>query len=197
MPFPIQRLRRLRQHEAFRGMVRETRLAPSDLIYPLFVVEGRDRREEITSMPGQFRLSVDLLVKEAGEIAAWGVPAIILFGIPDRKDDRGSAGFDPNGIVQRAVKAVKGQVPGLIVVTDVCIDEYTDHGHCGIVKDGRILNDETLECLCAMARTHAQAGADIVAPSERIGFTPKMRRNPYAALFVNQVMGVATNTSTL
>ncbi|HSS29881.1 MAG TPA: porphobilinogen synthase [Nitrospiraceae bacterium] len=166
MAFPIQRLRRLRQHESFRGMVRETRLAPSDLIYPLFVVEGRDRREEITSMPGQFRLSVDLLVQEVGEIAALGIPAIILFGIPDRKDDRGSAGFDPNGIVQRAVKAVKGQVPGLIVVTDVCIDEYTDHGHCGIVKDGRILNDETLECLRAMARTHAQAGADMVAPSD-------------------------------
>ena len=166
MAFPIQRLRRLRQHEAFRRMVRETSLAPSDLIYPLFVVEGRDRREEIVSMPGQFRLSVDLLVKEASEIEALGISAIILFGIPDRKDDRGSSGFDPNGIVQRAVKAVKAQVPGLLVVTDVCIDEYTDHGHCGIVKDGRILNDETLECLCAMARTHAQAGADMVAPSD-------------------------------
>ncbi len=166
MAFPIQRLRRLRQHEAFRRMVRETSLTPSDLIYPLFVVEGRDRREEIVSMPGQFRLSVDLLVKEASEIAALGISAIILFGIPDRKDDRGSSGFDPNGIVQRAVKAVKKQVPGLMVVTDVCIDEYTDHGHCGIVKDGRILNDETLECLCAMARTHAQAGADMVAPSD-------------------------------
>ena len=166
MAFPIQRLRRLRQHEAFRRMVRETSLAPSDLIYPLFVVEGRDRREEIVSMPGQFRLSVDLLVKEASEIEALGISAIILFGIPDRKDDRGSSGFDPNGIVQRAVKAVKAQVPGLMVVTDVCIDEYTDHGHCGIVKDGRILNDETLECLCAMARTHAQAGADMVAPSD-------------------------------
>ncbi len=166
MAFPIQRLRRLRQHEAFRRMVRETSLTPSDLIYPLFVVEGRDRREEIVSMPGQFRLSVDLLVKEASEIEALGISAIILFGIPDRKDDRGSSGFDPNGIVQRAVKAVKAQVPGLLVVTDVCIDEYTDHGHCGIVKDGRILNDETLECLCAMARTHAQAGADMVAPSD-------------------------------
>jgi porphobilinogen synthase len=166
MSFPIQRLRRLRQHETFRRMVRETRLTPSDLIYPLFVVEGRDRREEITSMPGQFRFSVDLLMKEASEVAALGIPAIILFGIPDRKDDRGSSGFDPNGIVQRAVKAVKDQVPGLMVVTDVCIDEYTDHGHCGIVKDGRILNDETLECLRAMARTHAQAGADMVAPSD-------------------------------
>jgi len=166
MGFPIQRLRRLRQHEAFRQMVRETNLAPSDFICPLFVVEGRNRREEIASMPGQFRLSVDLLVKEASEIAASGISAIILFGIPDRKDDRGSSGFDPNGIVQRAVKSVKDHVPGLMVVTDVCIDEYTDHGHCGIVKEGRILNDETLDCLRAMARTHAQAGADMVAPSD-------------------------------
>jgi len=166
MAFPIQRLRRLRQHEAFRRLVRETSLGPSDFIYPLFVVEGRHRREEIVSMPGQFRLSIDLLVKEASEVAALGIPAIILFGIPDRKDERGSSGFDPNGIVQRAVQAVKDQVPGLLVVTDVCIDEYTDHGHCGIVKDGRILNDETLDCLRAMARTHAQAGADMVAPSD-------------------------------
>jgi porphobilinogen synthase len=147
-------------------MVRETSLSPADFIYPLFVVEGKDRREEIASMPGQCRLSIDLLVKEAGEIKALGIPAIILFGIPNQKDERGSSGFDPNGIVQRAVKAVKDQVPGLLVVTDVCIDEYTSHGHCGIVRDGRILNDETLECLRAMARTHAQAGADMVAPSD-------------------------------
>jgi len=166
MAFPIQRLRRLRQHELLRRMVRETSLSPADFIYPLFVVEGKDRREEIASMPGQFRLSVDLLVKEAGEITELGIPAIILFGIPNQKDERGSSGFDPNGIVQRAVKAVKDHVPGLLVVTDVCIDEYTSHGHCGIVKDGRILNDETLECLRAMARTHAQAGADMVAPSD-------------------------------
>ena len=166
MAFPIQRLRRLRQHELLRRMVRETTLSPADFIYPLFVVEGRDRREEIPSMPGQFRLSVDLLVKEAGEIKALGIPAIMLFGIPNQKDERGSSGFDPNGIVQRAVKAVKDHVPGLLVVTDVCIDEYTSHGHCGIVQDGRILNDETLECLRAMARTHAQAGADMVAPSD-------------------------------
>jgi len=166
MAFPIQRLRRLRQHELFRRMVRETILSPADFIYPLFVVEGRDRREEIPSMPGQFRLSVDLLVKEASGIQALGIPAIMLFGIPKQKDERGSSGFDPSGIVQRAVKAVKDHVPGLLVVTDVCIDEYTSHGHCGIVKDGRILNDETLECLRAMARTHAQAGADMVAPSD-------------------------------
>jgi porphobilinogen synthase len=147
-------------------MVRETRLSPSDLIYPIFVTEGKDQRSEIPSMPGQFRLSIDLLVKEAGEVAGLGIPAIILFGIPDRKDERGTTGFDPNGIVQRAIKAVKDHVPVLMVITDVCIDEYTNHGHCGIVKDGRILNDETLDCLRAMARTHAQAGADMVAPSD-------------------------------
>ena len=166
MAFPIQRLRRLREKEVFRRMVRETTLSTSDLIYPIFVTEGRDRRDEIASMPGQYRLSIDLLVKEAGEVASLGIPAVILFGIPDRKDERGSSGFDPDGIVQRAIRAVKDQVPGLMVITDVCIDEYTTHGHCGIVKDGRILNDETLDCLRAMARTHAQAGADMVAPSD-------------------------------
>lgn len=166
MAYPIQRLRRLRQQEALRRMVRETVLSPADLIYPLFVVEGRDRREAIPSMPGQYRLSIDLLIKEAGEVAAMGIPAIILFGIPAQKDERGSAGLDPNGIVQRAVKAVKDHVPGLTVITDVCIDEYTSHGHCGIVRDGKILNDETLECLATMARTHAEAGADMVAPSD-------------------------------
>jgi porphobilinogen synthase len=166
MAFPIQRLRRLRQHEALRRMVRETRLSISDLIYPMFVVEGKGQRQEIASMPGQFRLSIDLLVKEAGEVAGLGIPAIMLFGIPDRKDERGTSGYDPKGVVQRAIKAVKDQVPGLLVITDVCIDEYTSHGHCGLVKDGRILNDETLECLRAMARTHAESGADMVAPSD-------------------------------
>ena len=147
-------------------MVRETTLTPADFIYPLFVVEGEGRREEITSMPGQFRVSIDLLVKEAHEIMGLGIPAIILFGIPGQKDERGSAGLDPNGIVQRAIRAVKKQVPGLMVITDVCIDEYTSHGHCGIVRDGKILNDETLDCLTVMARTHAEAGADMVAPSD-------------------------------
>ena len=166
MAFPIQRLRRLRQHESLRRMVRETRLSPSDLIYPMFVMEGKDQRREIASMPGQFRLSIDLLVKEAGEVTGLGIPAIMLFGIPDRKDERGTSGYDPNGVVQRAIKAVKDHVPGVLVITDVCIDEYTTHGHCGIVKDGRILNDETLECLRAMAKTHAESGADMVAPSD-------------------------------
>lgn len=147
-------------------MVRETSLSPSDLVYPLFVTEGRDRRAPIASMPGQQRLSIDLLIKEGADVAALGIPAVILFGIPDHKDDRGSSGYDPEGVVQRAVKALKDHVPDLAVITDVCIDEYTSHGHCGLVKDGRVLNDETLECLRAMARTHAEAGADMVAPSD-------------------------------
>ena len=166
MGFPIHRLRRLRQQEQLRRMVRETHLSPADFIAPLFVIEGHDRREAIGSMPGQYRLSIDLLVKEAAELRTVGIPAIILFGIPASKDERGSSGLDPNGIVQRAVKAVKQQVPDLMVITDVCIDEYTSHGHCGIVRDGKILNDETLDCLTAMARTHAEAGADMVAPSD-------------------------------
>ncbi|MBM4124399.1 MAG: porphobilinogen synthase [Nitrospira sp.] len=166
MGFPRQRLRRLRQNEPLRRMVRETRLSRADLIAPFFVTGGRDRRQAIESMPGQYRLSVDLLVKEAAELHQLGIPAVILFGIPDRKDDRGSSAYDPDGIVQRAIRALKEQVPGLLVVTDVCIDEYTTHGHCGLVQDGKVLNDATLDCLRAMARTHAQAGADMVAPSD-------------------------------
>ncbi len=166
MAFPRHRLRRLRQSEPLRRLVRETRLTVSDLIYPMFVTVGKDRRDEIASMPGQYRLSVDLLVKEAAEVKLLGIPAVMLFGVPDKKDDQGTGAYDPNGIVQKAVRALKDQVTDLLVITDVCIDEYTSHGHCGMVKDGRILNDETLECLRAMARTHAQAGADMVAPSD-------------------------------
>lgn len=166
MTFPATRLRRLRQSEALRRLVRETRLAPANLIQPFFVTVGRDRREPIDSMPGQSRLSVDLLIKEAMDVQQCGIPAVVLFGIPDRKDDRGSAAIDPQGIVQQAVRALKDHVPELAVVTDVCIDEYTTHGHCGIVEGGRILNDATLECLRAMARSHAEAGADMVAPSD-------------------------------
>lgn len=166
MAFPRQRLRRLRQHESLRRLVRETALSVSDLIYPMFVTTGRDRREDIASMPGQYRWSVDLLVKEATDIKLLGIPAIILFGIPDRKDERGTSAYDPHGVVQRAIRAIKDHVPDLLVMTDVCIDEYTTHGHCGVVKDGRIVNDATLECLREMARTHAEAGADVVAPSD-------------------------------
>ncbi len=166
MAFPVTRLRRLRQSEPLRRMVRETRLAPANLIQPFFVTVGRDRRDPIESMPGQFRLSVDLLIKEAAEVKERGIPAVILFGIPETKDERGSGAYDPNGIVQQAVRAIKDQVSGLAVVTDVCIDEFTTHGHCGLVENGRILNDATLDCLRAMARTHAEAGADMVAPSD-------------------------------
>ena len=166
MAFPMQRMRRTRETEPLRRMVRETSLTQNDFIYPVFVTEGQGRNEPIASMPGQSRLSIDLLIKEAHEVKALGIPAVILFGIPDQKDERGSSGFDPDGIVQRAIRALKEQVPDLVVITDVCIDEYTSHGHCGIVKQGRILNDETLDCLRAMARTHAQAGADMVAPSD-------------------------------
>lgn len=166
MAFPAQRLRRLRQHASLRRMVRETSLTPSDFIYPIFVMEGRDRREEIASMPGQYRLTTDLLIKEAAEVRTLGIPAVILFGIPDRKDERGSSAYDSDGIVPRAIRVLKDQVPDLLVVTDVCIDEYTSHGHCGLVREGRILNDETLECLATMATTHAEAGADMVAPSD-------------------------------
>lgn len=166
MAFPRHRLRRLRQSEPLRRLVRETRLTVSDLIYPMFVTVGKGVRAEIASMPGQYRFSVDLLVKEAAEVKLLGIPAVMLFGVPDKKDERGTGAYDPNGIVQKAVRALKDQVSDLLVITDVCIDEYTSHGHCGLVKEGRILNDETLDCLRAMARTHAQAGADMVAPSD-------------------------------
>ncbi|MCS6297344.1 MAG: porphobilinogen synthase [Nitrospira sp.] len=166
MAFPMQRMRRTRETEPLRRMVRETNLTPADFIYPVFVIEGQGRREPISSMPGQSRVSIDLLIKEAQEAKALGIPAVILFGIPDQKDERGSSGFDPDGIVQRAIRALKQQVPDLVVITDVCIDEYTSHGHCGIVRDGKILNDETLDCLRTMAKTHAEAGADMVAPSD-------------------------------
>ncbi len=166
MGFPMQRMRRMRETEPLRRMVRETNLTPADFIYPVFVIEGQGRREPISSMPGQSRVSIDFLIKEAQEAKALGIPAVILFGIPDQKDERGSSGFDPDGIVQRAIRALKQQVPDLVVITDVCIDEYTSHGHCGIVRDGKILNDETLDCLRTMAKTHAEAGADMVAPSD-------------------------------
>lgn len=166
MGFPIHRLRRLRQHASLRRMVRETQLTPADLIYPLFVTFGENKQEPIASMPGQFRWSVDQLVQEASDAWALGIPAVILFGIPEHKDERGSAAFEENGVIQTAVRALKDRLPDLMVITDVCIDEYTSHGHCGIVRDGRVLNDETLDCLRAMALSHAEAGVDMVAPSD-------------------------------
>ena len=166
MAFPQDRPRRLRATDELRRMVRETRLSVDNLIAPFFVCEGRDVRHPIVSMPGQCRFSVDHVVKEAGEVHRLGVPAIMLFGLPATKDETGSEAWAADGIVPRAIRAIKDQVPGVVVITDVCIDEYTSHGHCGVVKDGRILNDETLECLQKMALSHARAGADIVAPSD-------------------------------
>ncbi|MBI3077903.1 MAG: porphobilinogen synthase [Deltaproteobacteria bacterium] len=166
MRFPIYRPRRLRQSEGFRRMVRETTVEASDFIFPMFVTHGRGVRLEIASMPGVCRLSRELAAQEAKEVAALGIPAVLLFGIPERKDETGSSALEPHGVVQEAIRAIKDAVPDLVVVTDVCIDEYTSHGHCGVVRDGKILNDPTLEILAAMAVSHARAGADLVAPSD-------------------------------
>ena len=166
MAFPQDRPRRLRATDELRRMVRETRLSADNLIAPFFVCDGRDVRHPIASMPGQYRFSVDHVVKEAGEVHRLGVPAIVLFGLPATKDETGSEAWAADGVVPRAIRAIKDHVPGLVVITDICIDEYTSHGHCGLVKDGRILNDETLACLQKMALSHARAGADIVAPSD-------------------------------
>ncbi len=162
---PYYRPRRLRRNEDIRRMVRETILTVNDLIYPMFVVEGKDIQNPINSMPGNYQLSIDLLVKEVKEVHNLGVPAIILFGIPKQKDALGSDATSDDGIVQRAVKAIKDTVPNMYVITDVCFCEYTDHGHCGAIKDGMVDNDATLEMLGQQVITHGRAGADMVAPS--------------------------------
>ena len=149
-----------------RRLVRETELSVNDFIYPMFVVHGSGVRQEIPAMPGCFHLSVDELCKEAAEVRDLGIPGILLFGLPKSKDEIGSEAYAPDGIVQQAVKAVKSAASDLLVITDVCLCEYTSHGHCGIVQDGRILNDPTLQLLAKIAVSHAQAGADIVAPSD-------------------------------
>ncbi len=163
--FPQTRLRRLRRTPALRRMMQETMLTVNDLIYPLFVVHGKGVRREVPSMPGVYQLSVDEAVREAEEAAALGIPAVILFGIPAHKDPIGTENFDPEGIIPKAIQAIKQAVPDLVVITDVCMCEYTDHGHCGIVREGEVVNDETLEIYGKVAVTHAQAGADMVAPS--------------------------------
>ncbi|TDI13455.1 MAG: porphobilinogen synthase [Acidobacteria bacterium] len=166
MEFPELRMRRLRRSASLRSMVRETRLDPSGFILPLFVRPGRGERREISSMPGNFQLSVDEITKEAAEAHARGVGGIILFGIPETKDATGSSSFSDDGVVQRAVRAVKETSPDLVVITDVCLCEYTDHGHCGVIEDGDVANDPTLELLARQAVSHARAGADMVAPSD-------------------------------
>jgi len=164
--FPEQRLRRLRQTEGLRRLFSETGLHVSDLIYPLFIVPGRNVKSGIESMPGTFRFSSDLVIKEADEILNLGIPAVILFGLPEFKDEIGSSAYSPKGVVQQAVRKLKKSIPELIVITDVCLCQYTDHGHCGTVKDGRVDNDTTLDLLAKTAISHAEAGADIVAPSD-------------------------------
>lgn len=166
MDFPIYRPRRLRRNETMRRMVRETSLTPDDLILPLFVTFGKNTKKPITSMPGHFQLSVDNIVKEAKEVKSLGIPAVILFGIPEVKDETGSSSTDPKGPVQEAIKAIKDKSPELMVITDVCMCEYTSHGHCGVIKNNDVDNDATLELLSAEALSHAKAGADMVAPSD-------------------------------
>ena len=166
MSFPSQRMRRLRRTETLRRMSAETRLSRDNLILPLFVVEGSGVREPIASMPGVLRFSVDRVVDEAKRVSDLGVPAVILFGIPEDKDPVGTGADAANGIVQRAVSAIKRSVPDLCVMTDVCLCEYTDHGHCGIIEGEEVLNDPSVERLASTALSHARAGADIVAPSD-------------------------------
>jgi len=166
MKFPEYRPRRLRKNEIFRRMIRETHLGPEDLILPLFVCPGKSVRKPILSMPGNFQLSIDQLIEEVKEAKSLGIPGVILFGIPEKKDEVGSQGYAEDGIVQRAIRSVKEKVDGILVMTDVCLCEYTSHGHCGVVKDGDVVNDDTLELLARQALSHAKAGADMVAPSD-------------------------------
>ena len=164
--FPIYRPRRLRANENLRRLVRETHLSVDDLIYPMFVVHGENTAIEISSMPGCYQYSIDKLVIAAQELASLGIPATILFGIPDSKDAMGSEAYSEDGIIQQAVRAIKDTVPDLLVITDVCLCEYTDHGHCGIIEDGEVLNDPTLDFLVKESLSHAHAGADVIAPSD-------------------------------
>jgi porphobilinogen synthase len=166
MPFPIHRKRRLRVSESIRRLVRETALRPDDFILPLFVCPGEGVRKEISAMPGNAQLSIDLLVKECEEAQSLGIGGVILFGIPESKDEMASGGYADDGIVQRALRALRREVPGLLLVTDVCNCEYTSHGHCGKIVDGDVDNDATLEWLARSAVSHARAGADVVAPSD-------------------------------
>jgi len=166
MYYPSYRMRRLRRTPTVRRMLRETTLSPDDLIYPLFVIHGENVNNPIASMPGCAQLSIGNLLAEVREVVRLGIPAVLLFGIPAHKDSAATAAYDPEGIVQLAVKAIKDEAPELLVITDVCLCEYMDHGHCGVVQDGEVLNDVTLELLSKMAITHAEAGADVVAPSD-------------------------------
>ena len=176
MYFPVYRPRRLRKNETFRRMMRETKLSGDDFIYPLFVIHGRKVRNEIRSMPGIAQLSADLAVKEAEEAFNLGIPAVILFGIPKKKDPRGSEAYARSGIIQQAIRAIKDRLPELVVITDICLCEYTSHGHCGVVIKDQVDNDATLDLLAKMSLSHAEAGADMVAPSDMMDGRVKVIR---------------------
>ncbi len=163
--FPELRLRRLRGQKSIHNMARETRLSTAEFVYPMFVTHGQGVQDAIEPMPGCYQLSLDRLTEEVGEVAELGIPAVLLFGLPAEKDALGTEGYDPEGIVQEAIRAIKKHTPDMMVITDVCMCEYTDHGHCGVIDDGRVDNDQTLELLARTAVSHAQAGADLVAPS--------------------------------
>lgn len=164
--FPVSRLRRLRKTPALRDMFRETYLSKKDFIYPLFIVEGEKIKREIGSMPGQFQMSIDNVLAECEQLQNLGISSILLFGIPDRKDERGSGAYDENGIIQKALRAVKKDFPDMLVITDVCLCEYTSHGHCGVIENDYVQNDKSLELLAKEALSHAESGADIIAPSD-------------------------------
>ena len=166
MYFPQYRPRRLRASETIRRMVRETTLSPDNFIYPMFVTHGKGIRKEISSMPGNYQQSIDNLVKDCEEVQGLGIPAVILFGIPEHKDELGTEAYSDEGIVQHAIKAIKNKLPDIMVITDVCMCEYTSHGHCGVIENGCVKNDATLELLAKEALSHAKAGADMVAPSD-------------------------------
>ena len=166
MSFPVHRPRRLRRTEALRGLVRETRLTIAGMIYPMFVCPGTKVRQEVTSMPGIFQQSADQIVEECRQVEALGIPGIILFGLPESKDPRGESSLQAQGVVQRAIEAIRKANLNLVVITDVCLCEYTDHGHCGVIENGEVANDPTLAVLAEQALSHARAGADIVAPSD-------------------------------
>jgi porphobilinogen synthase len=166
MSFPIHRARRLRKTELLRGLVRETRLTVKNLIYPMFVCPGSKVRQEVTSMPGVFQQSADKIVEDCREVESLGIPGVILFGLPETKDPRGASSLQSNGVVQRAIEAIRRTKLNLVVITDVCLCEYTDHGHCGVIENGEVANDATLAILADQSLSHARAGADIVAPSD-------------------------------
>jgi len=183
--FPVTRLRRLRKNAALRDMFRETSLSKKDFIYPLFVVEGEKVKKEISSMPGNYQMSVDNILRECEELGNLGVDSILLFGIPDAKDETGSGAYAADGIIQKAVRAVKKEFSEMLVVTDVCLCEYTSHGHCGVIENEYVQNDRTLELLAKEALSHAESGADIIAPSDmmdgRVGAIRKiLDQNGYA-----------------